>query len=127
MGFRVAVLLLLALIGGCAGSDGRKFTIAFPPFTSALDPKAQQNVEAAAAFANAHSLMPLSILGYPTRPDPNDADTLREQRVAVVRNELVRQGVAQFRIEVLGTGIIYPEGVPMPGLPADQVDISVGL
>jgi outer membrane protein OmpA-like peptidoglycan-associated protein len=125
MRHRAAILLLLALIGGCSGQGGKAFGIAFPAYSADLDPQAQAAVQAAATFAKAHPLMPLSIAGYAARPDAEDIATLRQQRVAVVRDALVREGVDQIRIEVLGNGILYPDGVP--DLPTDKVNINVGL
>jgi outer membrane protein OmpA-like peptidoglycan-associated protein len=122
---RVAIVLLLAFLVGCAGLDGKKFSVAFQPFGVDLDPRAQATVQAAAAFAKAHPLMPLSLAGYATRPDGDNFATLRQQRVAVVQDALVREGVNQIRIEILGNGIIYPDGVP--DLPPEAVDISIGL
>ncbi len=122
---RVAVFLLFAALAGCSGPDGKKFSVLFQPFTSALDPKGQATVHATAAFAKAHPMMPLSLAGYAQRPDPDEFATLRQQRVAVVQNALVAEGVDQLRIEILGNGILYPDGVP--DLPFDQVIINIGL
>lgn len=127
MRYRVAVLLLFTFLGGCTGPSGQTFSVPFGPYSANLDPPAQEIVRAAAAFAKAHSLMPLSIAGYTIRPDPDYVDTLREQRVAAVRRALVTEGVGEFRIQVLGTGIVYPQGVPMPSLPPGRVDINIGL
>ncbi|HEY0184667.1 MAG TPA: hypothetical protein VGC09_17850 [Rhodopila sp.] len=125
MRYRVAILVLLAFLGGCAGPDGKKFSVLFPPYSADLDPAAQEVVHAAATFAKAHPLMPLSVGGYASRPDPGNYPTLRQERVGVVQKALVREGVDQFRIEIPGNGIIYPDGVP--DLPVDRVDINIGL
>jgi hypothetical protein len=122
---RAALLLLLASLGGCAGQDGKRFSILFQPYSSDLGPQAQQEVQAASAYAKTHPLMPLSIADYSSRPDPHDIDTMKQQRVGVVQNALVRDGVDQIRIEVLGNGILYPDGVP--NLPTGKVDINIGL
>jgi outer membrane protein OmpA-like peptidoglycan-associated protein len=122
---RAAIFLLFVFLDGCSGHDVRKFSVLFQPFSADLDPRAQATVRAAAAFAKAHPLTPLSIAGYATRPDPGDVPTLRQERVGVVHDALVREGVDQIRIEVLGNGILYPDGGP--DLPPDEVDISVGL
>jgi hypothetical protein len=90
-----------------------------------MDSQAQAAVQSASAFAQAHPLMPLSIAGYVVRIDPGDIDTLRQQRVMVVQDALVRRGVNQMRIEVLGNGILYPDGVP--DQTAGRVDINIGL
>ena len=122
---RVALLLLLFGLCGCGGPLGKTFSVLFQPYTSGLDPKAQDTVRAAATFADAHPEMPLSIAGDATRPEAGDFDTLRQQRVAVVRDALVREGVKQWRIQVLGTGILYPDGDP--NLVPTKVTINVGL
>jgi outer membrane protein OmpA-like peptidoglycan-associated protein len=125
MRYRAAVFLLLALLTGCGGLDGKKYTVAFQPFSLELDPQAQATVRAAAAFANANVLMPISIAGYATPIDTGDFDTLRQQRVALVQAALVQQGVDRMRIEILGNGILYPDGVP--NQPAGKILVSVGL
>jgi len=125
MRYRVVILLLFAFLGGCAALDGQRFSILFQPYSSGLDPQARATIVAAVSFAKAHPLAPLSIAGYATRPDPGDIATLRQQRVAAVHDALVTEGVDRFRIEVLGNGILYPDGVP--DQPIGRVDISIGL
>jgi outer membrane protein OmpA-like peptidoglycan-associated protein len=120
--------MLLTFLAGCAGKDGGKYTVFFMPYSSQLDQRAQDTIQAAATFAIANPLMPVTIQGYSTRPDPTEHDSLRELRTGAVKNGLLQAGVSSFRIQVLGVGgIIYPQGVPMPTLPPGQVDISVGL
>jgi outer membrane protein OmpA-like peptidoglycan-associated protein len=121
----VAILLLSAVLGGCTSLDGKRFSVLFQPYSSDLDAQAQAAVQSASAFAQAHPLMPLSIAGYVVRIDPGDIDTLRQQRVMVVQDALVRRGVNQVRIEVLGNGILYPDGVPDQTV--GRVDINIGL
>jgi outer membrane protein OmpA-like peptidoglycan-associated protein len=123
----VAFLLLVGLFAGCAGPDGGKYSVVFQPYSSALDPSAQATVHNAAAFAGAHPLMPLSISGYatPSPIDTGDIETLRQLRVQTVQQALISEGVSSFRIEVLGTGLQYPDGVP--DSPIGRVDIAVGL
>jgi outer membrane protein OmpA-like peptidoglycan-associated protein len=125
MRYRIGVVLFLVLLAGCAGPDGGKFSVLFQPYSADLDPKAQETVRAAGAFAKAHPLMPLSLSGYTSRPDPGDFPTLRQVRVVAVRNALVAEGVDRLRIEALGNGILYPDGVP--DQQAGRVDINVGL
>jgi outer membrane protein OmpA-like peptidoglycan-associated protein len=126
MRFRIAALVVFAFLGGCA-QDGKSFSILFQPYSSQLDPQAREAIHAAAAFANEHPLMPLSLQGYTTRPDPIVFGTLPQLRVAVVQRALVDEGVGQARIQVLGNGILYPRGVPMPELSRGQVDVNIGL
>jgi outer membrane protein OmpA-like peptidoglycan-associated protein len=125
MRYRVAILLLFAFLGGCTSLDGKRFSVLFQPYSSALDAQAQATVQSASAFAQAHPLMPLSIAGYVQRLDSGDFETLRQQRVMMVQDALVRQGVDQARIEVLGNGILYPDGVPDQTI--GRVDINIGL
>ena len=127
MRYRVSILLLFAFIGGCAGPDGKRFSIVFHPCSADLDPQARETVQVAAALAKANPLRPLSLQGYTTRPDPVGFPTLQEQRVAVVVRALTREGIDRWRIQVLGDGILYPRGVPMPNLPPEQVVINIGL
>jgi outer membrane protein OmpA-like peptidoglycan-associated protein len=125
MRHRVAIFLLAALLGGCA-SNGRSFSIFFPPYSSELDPQAQETVQTAATFAKAHRFMPVSVAGYSAPPDPGrDVEGLSQQRAQVVRNALVQEGVGQMRIETLGNGILYPGG--LPNLAVRRVDINIGL
>jgi len=70
-------------------------------------------------------LMPLSIAGYASRIDPSDIDTLRQERVQTVQQALIREGVGPMRIEILGAGLLYPDGVP--DLPTGRVEIAIGL
>ena len=125
MKFRVGVLLMLLGLCGCGGSLGKTFSVLFQPYTSGLDPKAQDTVRAAAAFANAHPEMPLAIAGDATRPEAGETDTLRQQRVTVVKDVLVREGVDPFRIQVLGTEILHPNGISDQTL--GKVAINIGL
>jgi hypothetical protein len=119
------VVLLPVLLSGCSGSDGGKFSVSFLPYSSALDAPGLTTVHNAAFFASAHPLMPLSVAGYAQRLDSGDIDTLRQERVQTVQQALISEGVSPVRIEVLGNGILYPDGVP--DLPTGRVDINVGL
>jgi hypothetical protein len=119
------VVLLLALSSGCSGPDGGKFSVSFLPYSSALDTPGLTTVHNAAAFASAHPLMPVSIAGYAQPLDTGDIDTLRQERVQTVQQALINEGVSSIRIEVLGNGLLYPDGVPY--LPTGRVDINVGL
>jgi outer membrane protein OmpA-like peptidoglycan-associated protein len=125
MRYRVAVVLLFAFLAGCGGQAGKSFPVFFQPYSSALDAQGLATVQAAAAYANAHTLMPVSIAGDATRPDPGDFDTLRQQRVAVVKDALVQAGVGAAGIDVWGTGLAFPNGDPSQI--AGRVVINVGL
>jgi hypothetical protein len=123
---RVAVVLLAASLAGCAGG-GKTFIIQFQPFSASLDTAGQSTLHAAADYAKANPLAPVSVDGFHSRPDPTEFDTLPQERVNVVTNALVDVGVDRWRIEVLGTGVVYPQGVPMPILPERSVVIRTGL
>jgi outer membrane protein OmpA-like peptidoglycan-associated protein len=118
-------LLLCVALAGCAGGDGKAFYVFFQPYSSDLDSEAQTTVQAAATYALAHPLMPISIAGDATRPDTGDNDTLRQQRVAAVKDALVRAGVGAPGIDVRGNGLAYPDGVP--DQPVGRVTVNVGL
>jgi outer membrane protein OmpA-like peptidoglycan-associated protein len=121
---RVAILLLVAFLSGCSGKDGKSFYVFFQPYDSGLDAQAQATVQAAATYANAHPLMPISIAGDATRPDIG-VDTLRQQRVAAVKHALVQAGVGAMGIDIQGAGLAYADG--MPDQPVGRVTINVGL
>ena len=125
MRYRVAILLTFAFLSGCGGQTGKSFPVFFQPYSSALDAQGLATVQAAAAYANAHTLMPVAIAGDATRPDTGDIDTLRQQRVAVVKDALVQAGVGAAGIDVWGTGLVYANGDP--GQVVGRVVISVGL
>ena len=125
MRIHAPILLLLMALSGCGGDHGQTFSVVFQPYSTDLDAQAQAAVHAAAAFAQAHPLMPLSIPGYSTRPYPGNLPDVRQQRVAVVLGALIHEGIGRWRIGVLGNGLLYPDGVP--GLEDDRVDINVGL
>ena len=55
------------------------------------------------------------------------SDTIAAERVKVVSAALVEGGVSRARIEILGHGIAYPQGSPMPSLPPDTLRIAIGL
>ena len=125
MKYYVGIFLVFAALCGCSSPDGNKYSVLFQPFSADLDPQAKGTVQAAATFAKAHPLMPLSIAGDASRPDEGDYPTLRQERVAVVQNALVSEGVDRLRIEVLGNGLLYPNGVP--DQPRRRVIINIGL
>jgi outer membrane protein OmpA-like peptidoglycan-associated protein len=125
MRYGVVVVLVSTLFGGCTSLEGKKFSVLFQPYSSDLDPAAQATVRSAAAFAQAYPLSVLSISGYAARLDPSDIETLRQERVQTVQQTLVNEGVSPIRIEVLGNGIVYPDGVP--DSPVGRIDIDVGL
>nr|WP_294524049.1 hypothetical protein [uncultured Rhodopila sp.] len=122
---RLAIVLLFGLLAGCGGQAGKSFPVFFQPYSATLDAQGQATVQAAAAYANAHALMPVALAGDATRPDMGDFDTLRQQRVAVVKDALVQAGVGAAGIDVLGTGLAYGDGDPSQI--AGRVVINVGL
>ena len=121
-----ALLLLLGSLNGCAGGWSRTFVLHFMPFSGTPDGPAHATLQAAVAFARANPLTPVTIDGYHYGQYPNQFDTLDEQRVRFVEASFVDGGVDRLRIDVLGKGIAYPQGSPMPTLPADTVRIAIG-
>jgi outer membrane protein OmpA-like peptidoglycan-associated protein len=122
---RLAVLLLLTLVGACGGQSGQRYSVYFQPYSAGFDPQAQQVVHEAATFAKAHPLLPLSIKN--TTPYIGvQVDTLSGQRTEAVLHALLQEGISRMRIEIVGADrLLDPNG--MPNLPAQRVDISVGF
>ena len=127
MRFRLIFTLMLAFLGGCGGNAGQTFSVHFGTYVSDIGPNQQAVVMNAASYAVANPIMPVSIQGYQMRPETSWVDTVEELRVANVKAALIAAGVSSFRIQVLGNGVLYPEGVPMPELPDGVVDIRIGL
>jgi outer membrane protein OmpA-like peptidoglycan-associated protein len=122
-----ALLLMLASITGCAGGLGQTFMVQFMPFSATPDAQGQPTVQAAIAFAKANPLMPVTIDGFHYGQYPDQFDSMGEERVRVVVSMLVDGGISRARIDILGRGIAYAQGSPMPPLPRDTVKIAVGL
>ena len=120
------LLLLLGSLDGCAGGLSRTFVLHFMPFSGAPDGPGQATLQSAIAFANGNPLSPVTIDGFHYGQYSNQDDTLNEQRVRFVESSLTRGGVDRLRIDVLGKGIAYPQGSPMPTLPPDTVRIAIG-
>jgi outer membrane protein OmpA-like peptidoglycan-associated protein len=125
MRFRVTIVLLFTLLCGCSGGAGKSFSVFFQPYSAALDGQALATVQAAATYAKAHPLMPVALAGDATRPDTGDLDTLRQERVAAVKDALVQAGLGAAGIDVWGTGMAFPTGDPSQVV--GRVVISVGL
>jgi outer membrane protein OmpA-like peptidoglycan-associated protein len=122
---RLAVVLLATFLGACSGQAGQHFRVFFQPYVAQLDAQGQETVRQAAAFAKAHPLMPLSIVGT-TPYMGEDPDTMSGQRTLAVLNGLLQEGIDRIRIEVVGSDrLLDPNG--MPNLPPGRVDIAVGL
>jgi outer membrane protein OmpA-like peptidoglycan-associated protein len=122
---RRAVVLLSTLLTACGGQTGQHFPVFFQLYVAQLDAQGQETVRQAAAFAKAHPLMPLSIVGT-TPYMGEEPDTMSGQRTRAVLNALLQEGVGRMRIEVVGNNrLLDPNG--MPNLPPRRVDIYVGL
>ena len=122
-----ALLLLLGSLAGCAGGLGQTFMVQFLPFSATPDAQGQATVQAAIAFARANPLDPMTIDGFHSGQYANQFDTIREQRVRAVLSMLVDGGISGARISILGEGMAYAQGSPMPSLPPDTVKIAIGL
>jgi hypothetical protein len=124
---RSALLLMLASLAGCASGLGQTFIVQFMPFSATPDVQGQATVQAAIALANANPLMPVTIDGFHYGQYSNQFDTMGEERVRVVVSMLVEGGISRARIDILGKGIAYAQGSPIPSLPRDTVKIAIGL
>jgi hypothetical protein len=124
---RSALLLVLASLAGCAGGLGQTFMVQFMPFSATPDVQGQATVQAAIVYANANPLTPVTIDGFHYGQYSNQFDTMGEERVRVVVSMLVEGGISRSRIDILGKGIAYAQGSPMPSLPRDTVKIAIGL
>src|SRR5664279_1246075 len=116
MHYRLATLLLLTGLAGCAnpfGEHTRQYSIFFQPYSSDLDDHARSAITDAASFAHDHPLQPISLAGYAAPPDPSkDVDGLSAKRAEVVKQALVSDGIWSGRISVEANGITDPEGKP---------------
>jgi hypothetical protein len=124
---RFALLLMVASVAGCAGSLGQTYMVHFMPFSATPDPQGQATVQAAIAYASANPLAPVTIDGFHYGQYPGQFDTMAEERVRILVFTLVEGGISRARIDILGKGIAYPQGSPMPSLPGDTVRIVIGL
>jgi hypothetical protein len=122
-----ALLLMLASLAGCAGGFGQTFMVRFMPFSATPDAQGQATVQAAIVYANANPLAPVTIDGFHYGQYSNQFDTMGEERVRVVVSMLVEGGISRSRIDILGKGLDYAQGSPMPSLPRDTVKIAIGL
>ena len=122
-----ALLAMLGSFEGCAGGMGRTFMVQFMPFSAILVGQGHTIVETAIAFANANPLTPVTIDGFHYGQYSDQHDTLAEERVRAVVSVLVAGGIDRARIDILGEGLAYAQGSPMPSLPPDTVKIAIGL
>jgi hypothetical protein len=121
------LLLMLGSLAGCGKGLGQTFIVQFMPFSAMPDAQGQATMQAAIAYANANPLMPVTIDGFRYGQYPNEFDTMREERVRDVVAMLVAGGVGRERIDILGKGIAYAQGSPMPTPPPETVKIAIGL
>jgi hypothetical protein len=124
---QATLLLMLRSLTGCAGGLGQTFMVQFMPFSPTPDAQGEAAVQAAIAFAKANPLDPITIDGFRYGQYLNQFDTLGEQRVRAVVSMLVNGGVGGARISILGEGMAYAHGSPMPSLQRDMVKIAIGL
>ncbi len=122
-----ALLLMLVSLAGCAGGLGQTFMVRFVPFSPTPDAQGQATVQAAIALAKANPLSAVTIDGFQRGQYSDQFDTIRQERVRVVLSMLVKGGISRVRIDILGKGLAYPKGSPMPSLPPDTVKIAIGL
>ena len=122
-----ALLLMLGSLAGCAGGLGQTFMVQFMPFSVIPVGQGQAAAQAAIAYANANPLSAVTIDGFHYGQYTNQYDTIGDQRVRTLVAMFVQAGVSRARIDILGKGIDYAQGSPMPSLPPDTVKIAVGL
>ena len=122
-----ALLLLLGSVAGCAVGVGQTFMVQFMPFSATPEAHGQATVQAAITFAKANPLDPITIDGFHYGQYANQFDTIREERVRAVVSMLVDGGISGARITIMGEGMAYAQGSPMPSLPPDTVKIAIGL
>ena len=111
---------------GCSWFTGsRKFSVYFPPYSAELDQQALETIHAAAHFAQAHPLQPVSVDGFAAPPDPKqDVPGLSAQRADTVKQALLGDGVLPLRITTSANGVVNPK--TLPSLAVRRVDITVG-
>ncbi|HVZ09516.1 hypothetical protein [Rhodopila sp.] len=124
---RRALLLIVLAVAGCAGGGPRTYFVKFQPFSAIPDADGQQAVQAAIAYAKADALRPVMVDGFHYGQYPNEGDTMRADRVRVVVDMLVQGGIGRERIQIMGEGIDYAQGSPMPSLPPGTVRVGVGF
>lgn len=127
MRFRWIALASLAVLPACAsGSDTRSFSVYFQPYSAELDQQGWETTDAAAEYAKAYPLLPVSVAGHSAPADPGrDVDELADRRAAEIRRVLTADGFSASRIVLSAYGPSDPH--PMPQVAVRRVDITVGL
>ena len=96
-----AGLLLLGL-SGCAltvPADSPRFPVYFEPWSAAIDPAAERNIQAAADLAKQTGLRPVVVAGYADPTGSREANIdMSQTRAQVVADALVDHGVSPGRI-----------------------------
>ena len=126
MRLRFMTVLLVTALGGCSLlSPSRQFSVYFESYSAVPNQQAHDTIAAAAAYAQAHSMLPVVIDGYSAPPDPGkDVDGLSAQRADAVKQGLVSDGVAPIRITTTANGIVDLKN--LPSVAVRRVDIQVG-
>jgi outer membrane protein OmpA-like peptidoglycan-associated protein len=126
MPFRSALVVLLAVLGGCARStDAQRYSVYFQPYSAQVDPHSTETIHQAALFAQAHPSQPVAIDGFSAPPDPKlDVKGLSAQRAEIVKQALINEGVGPQRITTEANGITDPQALPTVAV--RRVDISIG-
>lgn len=126
MPLRLKTILAILLLGSCSYfPDTETFSVYFQPYGSELDQQAIETIQAAAHFARAHPMQPVSVAGFAAQPDPGrDVDGLSAQRADIVKQALVGDGVSATRVTTAANGITDPKTLPQVAV--RRVDIAVG-
>jgi len=123
--FWPTTLMLLAL-GGCGlFTKSGKYSVYFQPYSANFDAQANETINSAADFAQAHPALPVVVNGYSSPPDPKlDVPGLSDQRAEGVKQMLIAAGVSPNRIVTRAHGITDPQN--LPDVAMRRVDIGIG-
>ncbi len=122
----VLTAMSMAPLGGCGWfGNGGKYSLYFQPYSATLDPQAVDTIHNAAAYAQAHPLLPVIVTGFSAPPDPKqDVPGLSDDRADAVKKGLIAEGIKPNRIVTVGNGVTDPQS--LPSVAVRRVDINVG-
>jgi outer membrane protein OmpA-like peptidoglycan-associated protein len=126
MRIRWVIIVAIASLSGCAWLTGsNEYRVYFQSNSTDTDTQAIRTIRAAADFAQAHPLQPVTVTGYSAPPDPNlNIDNLSGKRADKVTQMLVDEGVRPERITTGANGVTDPK--TLPELAVRRVDVSIG-
>lgn len=123
----------LTVLSGCAIGEKppappQSTPVFFKPFSATLDQNALATIEAVAVAAQAHTDLPVIVVGTTENKGDYSAQSkaLSEQRANAVAAQLEADGVQQNRLQVYGAGAVEaPKGINA-SQGARRVLISIG-